>query len=386
MFLGEFKTETAPENSLDQVRRSYSYAARIAEKINQELAKEGDISIINLVDWLIIHAYKMRASDIHVNPTGKLLEIRYRIDGVMQEVFSFPNNIHSEVVSRMKILTGLRTDEHQTAQDGRFRVNIRTGEGENQNAVIDIRVSIVPTYYGENVVLRLLTDQSAAFTLEKLDFSTENLEKVSRALRKPCGMILSTGPTGSGKTTTLYTMIKRLNNKEVSIITIEDPIEYAIEGVKQTQVNHNSGLTFATGLRSFLRQDPDVIMVGEIRDVETANLAVNAALTGHLLLSTIHTNDAATTLPRLLDMEVDPFLVASTVNLALGQRLVRRIYREALAATDYDEDIAVDWAYWLEQQGDWEEAAAVWAEISEKHPHFQETADRAIERIDAYYR
>ncbi len=289
------------------------------ERIKEELAKNLDISIINLMELLIMHAHKLRASDIHINPTPENLEIKYRIDGVMQDVFLFPLTICPEIVSRIKILADLRTDEHQAAQDGRFRFRIEDG------GVIDIRVSIVPTYYGENAVLRLLADQSEEYTLEKLGFSSENLGKINHALKKPFGMILATGPTGSGKTTTLYTMIKQLNNKEVSIITVEDPIEYAIKGIKQVQVNQRTGLTFAKGLRSFLRQDPDIIMVGEIRDSETATLSVNAALTGHLLLSTLHTNDSATTLPRLLDMGVEPFLAASTVNIAIGQRLVRKI-------------------------------------------------------------
>ncbi len=290
------------------------------KKIKEEIGKDFDISIIDLIDWLILHAFFSRASDIHINPTAENLEIQYRIDGAMQDIFKFPLRISGEIISRIKILSELRTDEHYSAQDGRFR--FKTPD----NILIDIRVSIVPTYYGENAVLRLLVDQSEEFTLEKLGFSKENLEKILHALRKPFGMILATGPTGSGKTTTLYTMIKKLReNKELSIITIEDPIEYAIKGVSQVQVNSLTGLTFARGLRAFLRQDPDVIMVGEIRDTETTSLAVNAALTGHLLLSTLHTNDAATTLPRFLDMGAEPFLVASTVNLAIGQRLVRKI-------------------------------------------------------------
>ncbi len=295
-------------------------------QIKKELDKGDNISIINLVDLLIKHAYKLRASDIHIDPSPENLLVRFRIDGVLQDIFTFPRVIHSEIISRVKILTGLRTDEHQAAQDGRFRL-ITDDKG-----VIDIRVSIMPTYYGENAVLRLLADQSEAFTLDNIDLNKENLEKIQEALRKPYGMILATGPTGSGKTTTLYTMIKRLNTKEVSIITIEDPIEYAVEGVEQVQVNARTGLTFANALRSFIRQDPNIIMVGEIRDVETANLAVNTALTGHLLLSTLHTNDAATTLPRLLDMKVEPFLAASTVHVAIGQRLVRKICPECKEA------------------------------------------------------
>jgi len=288
-------------------------------RIKEELKKGDEISIIDLVDLLVKQAHLMRASDIHIDPTSEGTRVRFRVDGVLQDIFSWPRRIHSEIISRIKILTGLRTDEHQAAQDGRFRASVDGGR------VIDIRVSIAPTYWGENAVLRLLADQTETFTLETLGFSQKNFERIMQALRKPYGMILATGPTGSGKTTTLYTMIKRLNTKEVSIITIEDPIEYAVEGVEQVQINSRTGLTFATGLRSFLRQDPNIIMVGEIRDIETAGLAVNTSLTGHLLLSTLHTNDAATTLPRLLDMKVEPYLVASTVNIAIGQRLVRKI-------------------------------------------------------------
>ncbi len=232
--------------------------------------------------------------------------------------------------------SGLRTDEHQATQDGRLRHALAvTGEQ------VDIRVSIVPTYYGENVVMRLLTASAGGFTLEDFGFSAADRNKIELAVRRPSGMILSTGPTGSGKTTTLYTLLRQLNTKEVSIVTIEDPIEYAIAGVKQIQVNARTGLTFATGLRSILRQDPNIIMVGEIRDPETAGIAVNTALTGHLLLSTLHTNDAATTLPRLLDMGIDAYLVASTIALAIGQRLVRRICpacREARAVSQPQAD------------------------------------------------
>jgi len=288
-------------------------------KIEIELESGSEVSIVKVVDFLIDEAYEKRASDIHIDPLENSIRVRLRIDGVLQDIHSLPKKIHSEIISRIKILAGLRTDEHQAAQDGRFRYLL-----ENKDPV-DIRISIAPTYWGENVVLRLLTDTSEQYTLDNLGFSQRNKEKILAALRRPFGMILATGPTGSGKTTTLYAMIKKLNSKEVSIITIEDPIEYAVEGVEQVQVNPRTGLTFANGLRSFLRQDPNIIMVGEIRDIETAGLAVNTALTGHLLLSTIHTNDASTTLPRLLDMKVDAYLVASTVNIAIGQRLVRKI-------------------------------------------------------------
>lgn len=283
------------------------------------LARGGSIPIIELVETCIEEAYQLRASDVHLSPAEHDIQLRFRIDGVLQTRCSFPKTIISEVISRIKVLSNLRTDEHQAAQDGRFRMITKAG------AAIDVRVSITPTYYGENAVLRLLADHASAYSLEKLGFSERDREKIEYAITQPHGMILATGPTGSGKTTTLYTTIKMLNSKEVSIITIEDPIEYAIPGITQIQINPRTGLTFAAGLRSILRQDPNIIMVGEIRDPETAGIAVNTALTGHLLLSTLHTSDSATTLPRLLDMGIDAYLVASTVNVAIGQRLVRQI-------------------------------------------------------------
>lgn len=288
-------------------------------KIEKELAKKpDDISMIALVDSMVGDAFRSRASDVHIDPSEKEIMIRFRIDGVLHDAYKVPKEIQSEIISRIKVLSGLRTDEHQAAQDGRFRLKLGPIN-------VDIRVSIAPTYYGENVVMRLLSEQAENFTLESLGYKGANLEKVKRNIKKPYGMILATGPTGSGKTTTLYTVLKILNTKEVSIITIEDPVEYAIGGIQQIPVNSRTGLTFASGLRSILRQDPNIVMVGEIRDEETAGIAVNAALTGHLLLSTLHTNDAPTTLPRLLDMKIEPFLIASIVNIAIGQRLVRKI-------------------------------------------------------------
>jgi len=288
------------------------------EKLETEIKKGAAASIVNLVNHLVELAYNLKASDIHIDPQGGGVRIRFRIDGVLQDETPLPKAIQSEVISRIKILAALRTDEHQTAQDGRFRIEL-------ENGPVDVRVSIVPTYYGENAVMRLLKDQNAQFALESLGFSEGDQAKILRAIRHPYGMILATGPTGSGKTTTLYTLIKLLNQPGASIITIEDPIEYSIEGINQIGVNAKTGLSFAHGLRSILRQDPNIIMVGEIRDEETAGLAVNTALTGHLVLSTIHTNDAATTLPRLIDLKIEPYLIASTVNIAIGQRLVRKI-------------------------------------------------------------
>lgn len=297
-----------------------------------ELAKKANISIINLVEGILLKAQMGGVSDVHIDPGPKNVRVRFRIDGVLQQIYSFPKEIHGEIISRIKVLAKLRTDEHQATQDGRFRQVF-----SQTNRFIDVRVSIVPTYHGENCVMRLLSDKSSDYTLENLGFSESDRNKIEKALKQSSGMILATGPTGSGKTTTLYTLIKMINAPEVSIITIEDPIEYAVEEIEQIQVNAKSGLTFANGLRSILRQDPNIIMVGEIRDAETANIAVNTALTGHLLLSTLHTNDAATTLPRLLDMGIEEYLVASTVNIAIGQRLVRKICQECKESVEMTE-------------------------------------------------
>ncbi len=284
---------------------------------------QNPVSIITLVDALIAHAHHTRASDIHIDPGAQEVRVRLRVDGILQGHFVLPKQLHAGVVARVKVLAGLRSDEHQAAQDGRFRFSIAD---DVQHAThIDVRVSIAPLYYGENVVMRLLADRNEDFTLETLGFTPSDRANVLAAIQKPNGMILATGPTGSGKTTTLYALLKILNTPDVSVITIEDPIEYAIETIKQIQVNPRTDLTFAKGLRSILRQDPDIIMVGEIRDRETANIAVSTALTGHLLLSTLHTKDAATTLPRLLDMGIDAYLVASTINVAIAQRLVRKV-------------------------------------------------------------
>ncbi|HXV27254.1 MAG TPA: ATPase, T2SS/T4P/T4SS family [Candidatus Paceibacterota bacterium] len=293
----------------------------LKDRIQQIVTKpEAEISIIALVDTLMGYAFLTRASDIHLEPTEENLLARLRIDGILRDSFTFPKGIHPGIISRIKVLGAMRTDEHQAAQDGRFRISMQDSDRQ-----FDVRVSIVPTYYGENAVLRLLAEQTKLNSLDDVALSEADRKKVRKAVKTPYGMILATGPTGSGKTTTLYTILKELSTREVSIITIEDPIEYSLEGIDQIQVNNRTGLTFAAGLRSILRQDPNIIMVGEIRDEETASIAVNAALTGHKLLSTLHTNDAATTLPRLLDMGVEPFLVASTVNVAMGQRLVRMI-------------------------------------------------------------
>ncbi|MDO8496853.1 MAG: ATPase, T2SS/T4P/T4SS family [bacterium] len=314
---------TARQKSIPQAKPEMSIEApkNLKIKIDKILtAPENEISIISLVDSLMEYSFLARASDIHLEPFEDSLLARLRIDGILHDVFKFPKGVHSGVITRVKVLGGMRTDEHQAAQDGRFRIAIA-----NPPRQFDVRVSIIPTYYGENAVLRLLAEQTQISKLDDLALTEIDKTKIRKATQRPHGMILATGPTGSGKTTTLYTILKEVNTREVSVITIEDPIEYSLEGIDQIQVNTRTGLTFAAGLRSILRQDPNVIMVGEIRDQETASIAVNAALTGHKLLSTLHTNDSATTLPRLLDMGVEPFLVASTVNIALGQRLVRMI-------------------------------------------------------------
>ena len=294
------------------------------EKELKKVAEE--LPVIRIVDTLIRHAILQRASDIHIEPTEKEIVVRYRIDGILREAMTLPKKAASGIVARIKVLSNLKLDEHRLPQDGRFKV-------ESEDYKYSIRVSILPTINGEKVVMRLLSETAKAYTLEELGLRGEALEKVQRALRKPVGMILVTGPTGSGKTTTLYAMMEILNTPEVNISTIEDPVEYRMPRVNQTQVNPKIGLTFASGLRSLLRQDPDILMVGEIRDSETASLAINAALTGHLVLSTLHTTNAAGAIPRLIDMKAEPFLISSTLNIVLAQRLVRRLCEEKQSYT-----------------------------------------------------
>ncbi|PIR13584.1 hypothetical protein COV49_01650 [Candidatus Falkowbacteria bacterium CG11_big_fil_rev_8_21_14_0_20_39_10] len=296
--------------------------------------EERDETLVEMVDMLLNYGQQNKASDIHIEPYAKKLMVRFRIDGVMHDVLDIPKELSEYILSRIKIMSKMRTDEHRSAQDGKLRF-VR----ENEEEMIDVRVSVVPVTQGENIVMRLLSAQSRQFDLVGLGFMDHDLEKVKRAIKNPHGMILVTGPTGSGKTTTLYAVLKIINKREVHISTIEDPVEYDIEGVSQIQVNPKTNLTFANGLRAIVRQDPDIIMVGEIRDEETAGIAVNSSLTGHLVLSTLHTNDAATALPRLLDMGIEPFLVSSTVNLVIAQRLVRKICEKCrLSHTPNDEE------------------------------------------------
>ena len=307
---------------------------------NAEGAQPSDPPVEELVNLIFSYAYESKASDIHIEPLEDDVVIRFRIDGILHEVGRFTKNIHELIVARIKIMAQLRIDEHRAAQDGglmyRPQGTILSRAEKNQEN-IEMRVSIVPITEGEKVALRLLTARGMELALTDLGVRAEDLEKINRNIERPHGMILATGPTGSGKTTTLYSILKALNTEEINIATIEDPVEYDIEGVNQIQVNPRTNLTFALGLRAIIRQDPDIIMVGEIRDNETAEISVNAALTGHLVLSSLHANDAATTLPRLLDMEIEPFLIASTVNLIIAQRLVRKICnhcRESYIAAD----------------------------------------------------
>ena len=299
----------------------------IISEIERKLADKPDLStedalkelpIVNIVDTLLLYAYQSGASDLHIEPHEKEALVRFRIDGIMHDMVRYPKYMHDMVVTRLKIMAKLRTDEHFASQDGKIRAVL---EGET----VDIRLNVVPIIEGEKVVMRLLTERGKHFYLESVGLGDKDVDKVLRAMKKPFGMILATGPTGCGKTTTLYATLKILNTPEVNITTIEDPIEYDIGGINQIQVNPKTGITFAAGLRAIVRQNPDIIMVGEIRDEETAGIAVNAAMTGHLVLSTLHTNNAATTLPRLLDMKIEPFLISSSINLIIAQRLVRRI-------------------------------------------------------------
>lgn len=277
-----------------------------------------DLPIVRIVDTLLRHAIIQDASDIHIEPTEDATLVRYRIDGILHDAMTLPKNAAPGITARIKVLSNLKLDEKRLPQDGRFKM-------ETESEKVSFRVSLLPTYYGEKIVMRLLRETGEGFTLEALGFHGESLERIHQATKQTTGIILISGPTGSGKTTTLYTILDILNTPDVNISTIEDPIEYQMKRVNQSQVNPVIGFTFANGLRALLRQDPNIIMVGEIRDGETASLAINAALTGHIVLSTIHTNSAAGAIPRLIDMGVEPFLLVSTLRLIVGQRLTRRL-------------------------------------------------------------
>ncbi len=277
-----------------------------------------DAPITRALNAILDYAAQSRASDIHIEPRENELAIRYRIDGILQESMKLPKSVEPALISRIKILSNLKIDEHRIPQDGQFQIH---SGGKD----IDLRIAIAPVVHGEQVVIRLLDKSSTVLTLESLGFKGRAFRLIKEGIHRPHGMTLSTGPTGSGKSTTLYAVISAINDVAINIVTLEDPVEYKMDGINQIQVNNDVGLTFASGLRSILRQDPNVVMVGEIRDKETADLAVQAALTGHTVLSTLHTNSAAGVLPRMLDMQIEPFLIASTINTVIGQRLVRKL-------------------------------------------------------------
>lgn len=308
----------------DIIMKETSALKHVTDENGDEVSEEDlkkmseDLPVVRIVDTLLHHAVIQNASDIHIEPMEKELLIRYRIDGILHDAMSLPKHAAPSIVARVKVLSNLKLDEKRLPQDGRFKIEM---EGQK----VSFRVSVLPTFFGEKVVMRLLRENRSGFSLEGLGFHGEALESIHEATKQTTGLILVTGPTGSGKTTTLYTVLDTLNTPEVNISTIEDPIEYQMPRVNQTQVKPDIGFTFASGLRSLMRQDPDILMVGEIRDQETASLAVNAALTGHLVLATVHTNSAAGTVARLLDMGVETFLLVSTIRVAVGQRLVRRL-------------------------------------------------------------
>jgi type IV pilus assembly protein PilB len=341
----KIKVSVAPasviQTALDQYRGSIgSELTQVIspdeeEGVDEEEVSEEDLAedspIAQTVNLLIEYAIRSGASDIHIEPRDSFVSVRYRIDGILREANKLPKKVHSALISRIKILSNLKIDERRVPQDGRFKIQIGSG-------VYALRVSTLPITEGEKVVMRILNESSKAATLEELGYWGVSLDAVNQAIKQPHGMILVTGPTGSGKSTSLFSTLSLLNKPSVNISTVEDPVEYKIPGANQVQTNVKAGMTFAAGLRALLRQDPNIIMVGEIRDTETAGLAVQAALTGHLVFATLHTNNAATCLPRLLDMGIEPFLIASTVRAVVGQRLVRKL------CVDCREEIVPDMA------------------------------------------
>ena len=319
-------SEESVRHVLDQYKTDLSTVNMAAQASQEEMRSETsdiktivqDSPISRALSTILEYAVKSHASDVHIEPLEKALKIRCRVDGVLREIMQLPKSIEPALVSRIKILSNLKIDEHRIPQDGQFAVSVAGKE-------VDLRIAISPVVWGEQVVIRLLDKTGNSFNLEDMGYAGRALRAIRKGIKRPNGMILTSGPTGSGKSTSLYALIKEIKDDTVNIVTLEDPVEYKIDGVNQIQVNAEVGLTFASGLRSILRQDPDIVMVGEIRDGETANLAVQAALTGHLVFSTLHTNSASGVLPRLLDMGIEPFLIASTVNTIICQRLVRRV-------------------------------------------------------------
>jgi len=320
-------SEESVRHILDQYKTDLSGVDAAAAQSEQDASQEKasniktivqDSPISRALSTILEYAVKTKASDIHIEPLEGALKIRCRVDGVLREIMQLPKSIEPALISRIKILSNLKIDEHRTPQDGQFTIAVADKE-------VDLRIAISPVVWGEQVVIRLLDKSGNSFDLEEMGYAGRALRAIRKGIKRPNGMILTSGPTGSGKSTSLYALIKEIKDDSVNIVTLEDPVEYKMQGVNQIQVNAEVGLTFASGLRSILRQDPDIVMVGEIRDKETAELAVQAALTGHLVFSTLHTNSAAGVLPRLLDMGIEPFLIASTVNTIIGQRLVRRV-------------------------------------------------------------
>ena len=314
--LDQYKTDLSTVDAMAERAESIQEEERDMKRSVQTIVQDSPIS--KALSTILEYAVRAKASDVHIEPLEKSLKIRCRIDGVLREVMNLPKSIEPALVSRIKILSNLKIDEHRIPQDGQFAVNVANKE-------VDLRIAISPVVWGEQVVIRLLDKTGNSFDLEQMGYAGRALRAIRKGILSPNGMVLTSGPTGSGKSTSLYALIKEIKDDSVNIITLEDPVEYKMDGVNQIQVNADVGLTFATGLRSILRLDPDIVMVGEIRDGETANLAVQAALTGHLVFSTLHTNSAAGILPRLIDMGIEPFLIASTVNTIIGQRLIRRV-------------------------------------------------------------
>lgn len=314
--LDQYKTDLSDVDQIASNIDAQETAAEQAKRNVQTIVQDSPIS--KALNTILEYAVRSKASDIHIEPLEKALKIRCRIDGVLREIMNLPKTIEPALVSRIKILSNLKIDEHRIPQDGQFAVAVSGKE-------VDLRIAISPVVWGEQVVIRLLDKSGNSFDLKQMGYAGRALRTIEKGIKAPNGMVLTSGPTGSGKSTSLYALIKEIKSDEINIITLEDPVEYKMDGVNQIQVNADVGLTFAAGLRSILRLDPDVVMVGEIRDGETANLGVQAALTGHLVFSTLHTNSAAGILPRLIDMGIEPFLIASTVNTIIGQRLVRRV-------------------------------------------------------------
>jgi type IV pilus assembly protein PilB len=381
------KTGLTPEVSLT-TPQNIKYALRLYHAdLKEELKKAGfspqkkhykptelqkiaeELPIINIVKSILEHAIFQDASDIHIEPTENDLSVRYRVDGVLKSVMHLPKHVQNGITARIKILANLKIDEHMAPQDGRFKIDV-------QEEKLAFRVSIMPVYDGEKIVMRVLHEGQKPLSLDQLGLLPSAKALLEAAIQKPHGLVLVTGPTGSGKTTTLYSVLGILNQPDVNICTIEDPIEYHVGGINQSQINPRAGFTFAGGLRAFLRQDPDIIMVGEIRDQETAEIAMHAAMTGHLVFSTLHTNDAPTTLPRLMDMNIPPFLVAFTTNIIVAQRLVRKLCEHCREPFTLDEPAVKELTKLID--------AEAMAKLFELHDIKLQTAEKKLSSMEFY--